>query len=212
MKKRILSLILALSMVLSVLPLGAFAEGSLPELVMENGLPDCSGGTSGNGWSYDNNTQTLTLTSHSGTYDFSSTHPQGKTPGTSTTTPVACAIVISSGVEITGGTFAGSVTNWSTISGGTFQNTCSVTNHGYIKDGTFAGEVTNNDGTIYGGIFAGSVENKWKIYGGVFNGKTGLDSVPGVHSITWDAASPDAKIVEVNGVPAEWEPYVVVTQ
>ena len=121
MKKRILSLILALSMVLSVLPLGAFAEGSTQDLVMgANGLPDCSGGTSGNGWSYDNNTQTLTLTSHSGTYDFSSTHPQGKTPGTSTTTPVACAIVISSGVEITGGTFAGSVTNWSTISGGTF--------------------------------------------------------------------------------------------
>ena len=294
MKKRILSLILALSMVLSVLPLGAFAEDPLPNLVMQNGLPNCSNGTSGNGWSYDNNTQTLTLTSHSGTYDFSSTHPQGKTPGTSTTTPVACAIVISSGVEITGGTFAGSVTNWSTISGGTFQNTCSVknngtikdngifegkvtnytsgtilggtfrgevdnsgaiekgtfegsvqnnnrisggtfqngcsvtnlstisggtfqntcsvTNHGYIKDGTFAGEVTNNDGTIYGGTFAGSVENKWKIYGGVFNGKTGLDSVPGVHSITWDAASPDAKIVEVNGVPAEWEPYVVVTK
>ena len=291
MKKRILSLILALSMVLSVLPLGAFAEGSLPELVMENGLPDCSGGTSGNGWSYDNNTQTLTLTSHSGTYDFSSTHPQGKTPGTSTTTPVACAIVISSGVEITGGTFAGSVTNWSTISGGTFQNTCSVknngtikdngifegkvtnytsgtildgtfrgevdnsgaiekgtfegsvqnnnrisggtfqngcsvtnlstisggtfqntcsvTNHGYIKDGTFAGEVTNNDGTIYGGIFAGSVENKWKIYGGVFNGKTGLDGVTDLHSITMASG---AKIEKVNDVPADWNPYVVVTQ
>ena len=290
MKKRILSLILALSMVLSVLPLGAFAEGSLPELVMENGLPDCSGGTSGNGWSYDNNTQTLTLTSHSGTYDFSSTHPQGKTPGTSTTTPVACAIVISSGVEITGGTFAGSVTNWSTISGGTFQNTCSVknngtikdngifegkvtnytsgtildgtfrgevdnsgaiekgtfegsvqnnnrisggtfqngcsvtnwstisggtfqntcsvTNHGYIKDGTFAGEVTNNDGTIYGGIFAGSVENKWKIYGGVFNGKTGLDGVTDLHSIT---VASGAKIEKVNGVSADWKPYVVVT-
>ena len=291
MKKRILSLILALSMVLSVLPLGALAEGSLPELVMENGLPDCSGGTSGNGWSYDNNTQTLTLTSHSGTYDFSSTHPQGKTPGTSTTTPVACAIVISSGVEITGGTFAGSVTNWSTISGGTFQNTCSVknngtikdngifegkvtnytsgtildgtfrgevdnsgaiekgtfegsvqnnnrisggtfqngcsvtnlstisggtfqntcsvTNHGYIKDGTFAGEVTNNDGTIYGGIFAGSVENKWKIYGGVFNGKTGLDGVTDLHSIT---VASGAKIEKVNGVSADWNPYVVVTQ
>ena len=291
MKKRILSLILALSMVLSVLPLGAFAEGSLPELVMENGLPDCSGGTSGNGWSYDNNTQTLTLTSHSGTYDFSSTHPQGKTPGTSTTTPVACAIVISSGVEITGGTFAGSVTNWSTISGGTFQNTCSVknngtikdngifegkvtnytsgtildgtfrgevdnsgaiekgtfegsvqnnnrisggtfqngcsvtnlstisggtfqntcsvTNHGYIKDGTFAGEVTNDDGTIYGGTFAGSVENKWKIYGGVFNGKTGLDGVTDLHSIT---VASGAKIEKVNDVPADWNPYVVVTQ
>ena len=210
MKKRILSLILARSMVLSVLPLGAFAEGSTQDLVMgANGLPDCSNGTSGNGWSYDNNTQTLTLTSHSGTYDFSSTHPQGKTPGTSTTTPVACAIVISSGVEITGGTFAGSVTNWSTISGGTFQNTCSVTNHGTIKDGTFAGEVTNNDGTIYGGIFAGSVENKWKIYGGVFNGKTGLDGVTDLHSIT---VASGAKIEKVNGVSADWNPYVVVTQ
>ena len=291
MKKRILSLILALSMVLSVFPLGAFAADPPPELVMgANGLPDCSNGTSGNGWSYDNNTQTLTLTSHSGTYDFSSTHPQGKTPGTSTTTPVACAIVISSGVEITGGTFAGSVTNWSTISGGTFQNTCSVknngtikdngifegkvtnytsgtildgtfrgevdnsgaiekgtfegsvqnnnrisggtfqngcsvtnlstisggtfqntcsvTNHGYIKDGTFAGEVTNNDGTIYGGIFAGSVENKWKIYGGVFNGKTGLDGVTDLHSIT---VASGAKIEKVNGVSADWDPYVVVT-
>ncbi len=39
MKKRILSLILALSMVLSVLPLGAFAEGSNQELVMEGGFP-----------------------------------------------------------------------------------------------------------------------------------------------------------------------------
>ena len=172
MKKRILSLILALSMVLSVFPLGAFAEGSLPELVMENGLPDCSGGTSGNGWSYDNNTQTLTLTSHSGTYDFSSTHPQGKTPGTSTTTPVACAIVISSGVEITGGTFAGSVTNWSTISGGTFQNTCSVKNNGTIKDnGIFEGKVTNyTSGTILDGTFRGEVDNSGAIEKGTFEG------------------------------------------
>ena len=115
--------------------------------------------------------------------------------------------------RISGGTFQNgcSVTNLSTISGGTFQNTCSVTNHGYIKDGTFAGKVTNDDGTIYGGTFAGSVENKWKIYGGVFNGKTGLDSVTGVHSITWDAAYPNAKITKVNDVAADWKPYVVVT-
>ena len=70
MKKRILSLILALSMVLSVFPLGAFAEGSTQDLVMEGGFPV---GTSGNGWSYDNSTETLTLTS--GEYDFSSTEP-----------------------------------------------------------------------------------------------------------------------------------------
>ena len=115
--------------------------------------------------------------------------------------------------RISGGTFQNgcSVTNLSTISGGTFQNTCSVTNHGYIKDGTFAGKVTNDDGTIYGGIFAGSVENKWKIYGGVFNGKTGLNGVTGLLSITWDAAYPNAKITEVNGVSADWKPYVVVT-
>ena len=113
--------------------------------------------------------------------------------------------------RISGGTFQNgcSVTNWSTISGGTFQNTCSVTNHGTIKDGTFAGEVTNNDGTIYGGIFAGSVENKWKIYGGVFNGKTGLDGVTDLHSIT---VASGAKIEKVNGVSADWNPYVVVTQ
>lgn len=98
MKKRILSLILALSMVLSVLPLGAFAGSSLPELVMKNGYPVSA---SGSGWSYDDNTQTLTLTS--GTFDFSSTHPQGKTPGTPTTTPVACAI--DSSAIITGGIF-----------------------------------------------------------------------------------------------------------
>jgi hypothetical protein len=51
MKKRILSLILALSMVLSVFPLGAFAEGSLPELVMgAGGYPVCPDGTTGDGW------------------------------------------------------------------------------------------------------------------------------------------------------------------
>ena len=61
MKKRILSLILALSMVLSVFPLGAFAADPPPELVMENGLPNCSNGTSGNGWDYDSSTDTLTL-------------------------------------------------------------------------------------------------------------------------------------------------------
>lgn len=288
MKKRILSLILALSMVLSVLPLGAFAEGSTQDLVMgANGLPDCSNGTSGNGWSYDAHMKKLTLTS--GPFDFSSTHPQGG--GETTTTPVRCEIEIQQGATITGGTFNGevsnnqggnitngtfegevinnaggeisggtfkgtvlngngtifggtfagevdnsgaiekgtfegsvqnnnrisggtfqngcSVTNWSTISGGTFQNTCSVTNHGTIKDGTFAGEVTNNDGTIYGGIFAGSVENKWKIYGGVFNGKTGLDGVTDLHSIT---VASGAKIEKVNGVSADWNPYVVVTQ
>ena len=116
--------------------------------------------------------------------------------------------------NIAGGTFAGIVTNSGSINGnGIFKNT--VTNNGYIYESTFNGTVTNDaNGTIYGGTFKGTVtnDNNAKIYGGVFNGKTGLDGVTGLHSITWDAASSKAKIVEVNGVPAEWDPYVVVTE
>lgn len=91
MKKRILSLILALSMVLSVLPLGAFAA-PLPELVMgANGLPDCSNGTSGNGWDYDSSTDTLTL--NYGAFDFSSTYPQNpNATGARPVPAVKCAI------------------------------------------------------------------------------------------------------------------------
>lgn len=272
MKKRILSLILALSMVLSVLPLGAFAEGSTDDLVMEGGFPkDSNGGTAdcdGNGWSYDKNTKTLTLKGMSREFDFSFTHPQNKT-GTQPAPAVKCAI--ESGAKITGGTFEESVKNYwyitdgtfektvtnirdwfdgyiltGTIQGGTFNGnvdntvnaaivkngtfTRTVTNCGSISGGTFKGDVINDNrgditggtfnkkvtnkpgGYITGGTFAGSVENEWEISGGVFNGKTGLDRVTGVHSITWDAASPDAKIEKVNGVPAEWDPYVVVTE
>lgn len=231
MKKRILSLILALSMVLSVLPLGAFAADPNQDLVMENGLPDCSNGTSGNGWSYDNNTKTLTLTS--GTYDFSFTHPQNKT-GTQPAPAVQC--FISNGmpdpsqqnVSIIGGTFEKKVTNWGTITGnstfnGEVINRGTITGNsifngtvyngdGKISGGTFqsTGSVTNW-GTITGGTFAGSVENKHDIYGGVFNRNATLTDVTGGHNITWDEAYPGAKIEKVNGVPANWAPYVVVT-
>lgn len=270
MKKRILSLILALSMVLSVLPLGAFAAGSTGgELVMKGGYPDCSNGTTGNGWSYDSSTQTLILKGKNREFDFSLANPQDTTNKTPADSAVKCAI--ESGAKITGGTFEGSVKNhwyitdgifygtvtnlreWfdgnldtGMIQGGTFNrnvenNTNAViengtfnetvtNNAGYIYDGTFKGDVINNNrgeikggtfnkkvtnnagGEISGGTFAGSVENEWEISGGVFNGKTGLDRVTGVHNITWDAASSKAKITEVNGVPAEWDPYVVVTE
>ena len=269
MKKRILSLILALSMVLSVLPLEAFAEGSTQDLVMKGGYPDCSNGTTGNGWSYDSSTQTLILKGKNREFDFSLANPQDTTNKTPADSAVKCAI--ESGAKITGGTFEGSVKNhwyitdgifygtvtnlreWfdgyldtGMIQGGTFNrnvenNTNAViengtfnetvtNNAGYIYDGTFKGDVINKNrgeikggtfnkkvtnnagGEISGGTFAGSVENKWEISGGVFNGNTGLDSVTGGHNITWDAASSKAKITEVNGVPAEWDPYVVVTE
>ena len=202
MKKRILSLILALSMVFSVLPLGAFAEGSTQDLVMQGGYPDCPVGTMGNGWEYRNGTLYLT----SGTYDFSNTNPKTKT-GRPTNQAVLCAIVIFFGVEMTGGTFnktvannggtikngtfEGEVKNKGTISDGTFQSTSNVINEKEITGGKFEGTVMNNTGrTISGGTFRGKVDNSGNITGGifaaglskndgsvtggVFNGKTGL--------------------------------------
>ena len=155
MKKRILSLILALSMVLSVLPLGAFAADP-PELVMgANGLPVYSEGTVGHNWVYMNGTLYL----NDGTYDFSNTNPKTKT-GSPTNQAVLCPIVISSGVEITGGTFEANVTNKAggIISGGTFQGMYWVTNYGTISDCTFAGSVANYS-TISDCTFAYSVTN-----------------------------------------------------
>ena len=170
MKKRILSLILALSMVLSVLPLGAFAEGSLPELVMGAvGYPVWPDGTTGDGWKYSNGTLTLT----DGTFDFSSTHPQNTGAGTRPVPAVRCMIEIRSGVEITGGSFGNSVTNYGTISSGTFQTMGGgVINEGTIKNGTFTDSVTNNK-TISGGTFQNgcSVTNGGTISDGTFQNR-----------------------------------------
>ena len=180
MKKRILSLILALSMVLSVLPLGAFAEGSTQDLVIgsdgypvgsEGGSKDCNGGGNGNDWEYYSKSRILCL--NGGTFDLS------------TTEPVKCEIhsfaTITDGTfngavynlteTISGGIFNGTVTNDPTgkISGGTFAG--SVTNKGTITSGTFNGTVENFVGTISGGTFAGSVTNQGTIKNGSFEKK-----------------------------------------
>ena len=166
---------------------------STGELVMENGYPV---GTSGKGWSYDNSTETLTLTS--GTFDFSSTYPQNTSKGAGAE-PVACAVETQLRVEITGGTFEGEVIN---------------NDLGEISGGTFHEKVSNYNGMIIGGTFKSSVKSigNGRIFGGVFNSKTTPKPTEDAYTITWDAAYPNAKITEVNGVPAEWEPYVVVTQ
>ena len=204
------------------------------ELVMEKGWPQASKegkiSCSGTGWSYDHNTDTLTLTS--GEYDLSSTEP------------VQCAIQLDEDATITGGIFDGEVSNSGTISGGTFNGKVknsvkinkgtfngSVNNNGKIYGGTFNKAVTNGTGLIYdgtfnwtvinlrgtisGGTFAGSVSNSGTVTGGVFNLKANLTGVTGGHNITWDAASSKANIVAVNDVSldgsAVWKPYVVVT-
>ena len=191
MKKRILSLILALSMVLSVLPLGAFAEGSNQELVMEGGFPkDSNGGTIscyGTGWTYSKivtsyPTGKLTLTS--GEFKFSST------------APVECAIHLNGrDAKITGGTFKGTVTNtYGTISDGTFNGKVTNYLHRTISGGTFKGTVNNNYGTISGGTFAAglSKNNGSKILGGIFNGNANLT---GAYYVTVT----DGSVSQVNG-------------
>ena len=67
--------------------------------------------------------------------------------------------------SISGGTFLGEVNNWSTISNGTFQR--KVDNQGTIFNGTFQQPV-NNSKTIRGGIFQGEVHNWGTISNGTF--------------------------------------------
>ena len=200
------------------------------DLVMENGWPkDSNGGKTpckGDGWQYIPNDPTngdmLLLTGSNqtgGLFDFS-TIGDGAA--------VECNVFVGKPTAITGGEFNGKVFNNSDILGGTFHGEVdnmgpgrivngtfknSVENNGTIENGTFEGTVENNtNGTISGGTFAGSVSNNGgTVNGGIFNGNTGLDGVTDLHSITWDAASSNAKIEKVNGVSANWAPYVVTS-
>ena len=125
MKKRILALLLAFSMMLSLLPVSALADtgggiGSagyasnepLPDLVMgSDGKPDLSGIPQdsegvyqGNNWKYeiiDSNHTTLTL--KSGSYNFNNTKPT--TEDGTVLTLVTCKVVVENGATITGGRF-----------------------------------------------------------------------------------------------------------
>ena len=129
MKKRILALLLAFSMMLSLLPVSALADtgggidfaayasnGSLPDLVMDNdtGKPDTSNAASrkednktiwyGTDWTYeiiDKSHSTLTLKSRS--YNFNNTKPT--TEDGETLKLVKCKVVVESGATITGGRF-----------------------------------------------------------------------------------------------------------
>ena len=128
MKKRILALLLAFSMMLSLLPVSALADtgggidfaayasnGSLPDLVMTiDGIPDTSNAASrtednktiwyGTDWTYeiiDKSHSTLTL--KSGSYNFNNTKPT--TEDGETLNLVKCKVVVESGATITGGRF-----------------------------------------------------------------------------------------------------------
>ena len=182
MKKRILSLVLALGMMISLFPVSALAQtpgGGTAVRAEENGTtatpiitigsdgkPTTEGGEN---WTYEDSMLTL----NSGTYNFS-----GET--------VTCYVKVCSGATVAGGIFENTVWNEAggKISGGTFKK--AVSNKGTITGGIFVGvdlentSVINYDtGKITGGVFENNVTNgdsgdeeiSASITGGLFKAK-----------------------------------------
>ena len=160
MKKRILALLLAFSMMLSLLPVSALADtggggggidfaayasnGSLPNLVMDNntGKPDVSqiepesrGVYQGNGWMYNKNSDALML--KSGKYDFNYTFPGfSDSKHYDDCDHLNCVNVNHIFVQLD-----------ATIVGGMF-NEQSLVNHGTVTNGLFKGTSVTNHGTL----------------------------------------------------------------
>lgn len=192
MKKRLISLLVALCMAVTLLPvsaLTAWAEESSSNsttLRIKYGYPVGSGENhdqdcSGDDWSYDGTTKTLKLNPTSPTeYDFSSLSSDGNT--------LDCALEIGAKATITSGSFTNDITNHGIVSGGTFSPIESVkpcltfANYGIITDGTFYAPVNtpstsfelSNYRTIEGGNFRNSssnfsFSNQGSINGGIFS-------------------------------------------
>lgn len=163
MKKRILALLLAFSMMLSLLPVSALADtgggigsavyasnglrGEMPDLRMNsNGKPDPSRATKisegvyqGDGWTYEIGIASDTLTLKSGKYDFNYTFP-GFRNNESTHDPsdehLDCVNVVNIVVQ-----------QDATIVGGVFEE-ISLLNHGTVTNGLFRGADVKNNGTL----------------------------------------------------------------
>ena len=159
MKKRLISLLVALCMAVTLLPVSAitaWAEES-GQLKIAEGYPVGSGENhdrdcSGDGWSYDGSTQTLTLNpSTPTTYDL-----KGHGSIRQDYRIILCSAIIGENATIENGDFGNirnpgfSITNYGTITSGVYS--MPVINHGTITGGMFSSTVTNN-GTIKGGIF-----------------------------------------------------------
>lgn len=173
MKKRLLSLLVALCMAVTLLPVSAltvWAEGG-GQLKIVDGYPVGSGKNhdedcSGDGWSYDGSTQTLDLHPASSTeYDFFSI-----ISGYGNVTK--CKLTIGGNATIVRGNFDNAVINNGKISGGYFfSSSSSIINHGSITGGKFLHAISNeSSGTIENGTFI-SVTNNGTINGGIFRKK-----------------------------------------
>ena len=216
MKKRLLSLLVALCMLATLLPVSALtaaaeegSSGAKLEIgqdcypVLDN-VPHQTVNRheiyTGDGWTYDQTATTLTLCPNAPTsYDFFVIH-------TGYSTMTYCALVIGENATVTNGIFTGSVTNKGTITGGNFDN--AVTNHGKIVGGIFRSSVTNeSNGIIENGQF-GNRDSSCTVTndGGRINGGTfqEMSSIRGTGSValgyTLAAKKPTgSKSVLVNG-------------
>lgn len=179
MKKRLISLLVALCMAVTLLPvsaLTAWAEES-SQLKIVGGYPVGSGenhdrNCSGDGWSYDGSTQTLTLNpSTPTTYDLKDSGNIRQDQNS-----ILCSAIIEKNATIVNGNFLDidnpgpSITNDGTITSGSYS--MPVINHGTITGGTFFDPITNDPtGTIENGTFLSTVTNNGTIKGGIFRKK-----------------------------------------
>lgn len=211
MKKRLLSLLVALCMAVTLLPvsaLTAWAEESgstLKPLQFRKGYPvtdDIIPTTNsqnheiytGDGWSYDGTDKVLTLAPENPTtYDLEA--------ACLTPNSIACSIIIKENATITDGSFINNITNYGTITGGVFKPLSSQSltfeNSGIITGGEFLSALgtlnfTNSiSGTIEGGIFSvSSLSNSGAINGGVFQEEPEGDQV--ANGYTLNVEPPDS--------------------
>lgn len=189
MKKRLISLLVALCMAVTLLPVSAITawaeEGgsNLKPLRFRQGYPvldDITPTTNSDGheiytgkdWSYDATAKVLTIAPENPTtYDLKA--------ACLTQNSIACSIIIKENATITDGSFINNITNYGTITGGVFKPLSSKSltfeNSGIITGGEFLSALgslnfTNSiSGTIEGGIFSvSSLSNSGAINGGVF--------------------------------------------
>lgn len=198
MKKRLISLLVALCMAVTLLPVSAitaWAEGG-GQLKIVDGYPVGSGKNhdkdcSGDGWSYDGTDKVLTLAPESPTtYDLTDSGSIRQDQNS-----IACSAIITKKATIVNGTFYNSrnsnvkITNYGTITSGGYL--MPVINHGTIIDGAFNSAVSNeSDGKIENGTFLSTVTNNGNIKGGIFSKKPDGGKV--ADGYTLNVESPDA--------------------
>lgn len=211
MKKRLISLLVALCMAVTLLPVSAitaWAEESGSNLkplqfrkgypVLDDIIPTTNSQNhmiyTGDGWSYDATDKVLTLAPENPTtYDLKA--------ACLTQNSIACSIIIKEKATITDGNFINNITNYGTITGGVFKPLSSKSltfeNSGIITGGEFLSALgslnfTNSiSGTIEGGIFGvSSLSNSGAINGGIFQEKPEGDQV--ANGYTLNVEPPDS--------------------